>query len=126
MLLDTRSLLWTLNGGEEFGSHARALLARATDPQYSSISIAEIRIKQLLGKLTVPDDLLLRIEEAGLRPAAYSAEAADDLLNWPQLVRHDPFDRLLLTQAVAAGTTLLTADRTLLALAGAPVIDART
>ena len=67
MLLDTQSLLWTLNGGEEFGSHARSLLARATDAQYSSISIAEIRIKQLLGKLSVPDDLLLRIEEAGLR-----------------------------------------------------------
>lgn len=124
MLLDTRSLLWVLDGGEAFGSKARRSLETADAVSYSAISIAEIRIKQLLGKLTVPDDLLQRIEAAGLRPAAYGVLAAEDLLRWPALRRHDSFDRLLLTHAVAEGTMLLTADRVLLDLPDAPVLDA--
>ena len=97
----------------------------AEDVAYSAISLAEIRIKQMLGRLTVPEDLLHRIGEAGLRASAYGVRAADDLLSRPALVRHDPFDRLLLTQAAAEGTVLLTADRVLLGLPGAPVLDAR-
>lgn len=125
MLLDTHSLLWLLDGGDAFGSKARRLLEESEMVTYSAISIAEIRIKQMLGKLTVPDDLIQRIESAGLRSAAYGVLAAEGLVRWPALLRHDPFDRLLLTQAVAEGTVLLTADRVLLDLPDAPVIDAR-
>lgn len=125
VLLDTHSLLWVLDGGQAFGLRARRTLEESSEVSFSAISIAEIRIKELLGELSVPDDLLHRIGQAGLRPAAYSVDAAEGLAAWPMLVRHDPFDRLLLTQAAAARTALLTADHVLLSVPDAPVIDAR-
>ncbi|WP_375500584.1 hypothetical protein [uncultured Jatrophihabitans sp.] len=45
------------------------------------------------------------------------------MTTFPNLVRHDPFDRLLLTQAHTAGLDVLTPDRTLLALGLPFVID---
>lgn len=126
MLLDTHSLLWVLDGGASFGPRARDLIVHAPEVRFSSISIAEIRIKQMLGRLEVPDDLMARIDQARLRAAAYGSDAAEHLLCWPSLVRHDPFDRLLLTHAVALGTQLLTADRVLLDLPEAPVLNARS
>lgn len=125
MLLDTHSLLWVLSGGAEFGASARTALEGDPEVTYSSVSVAEIRIKQLLGKLQVPEDLLDRISAAGLRARDLTVAAADGLAAWPTLRRHDPFDRLLLAHAVAIGTRLLTADRVLLELDGAPVLDAR-
>lgn len=125
MLLDTHVLLWILDGSEQIGRDARWTLEHADTVEWSSISMAEIRIKAMLGKLVVPDDLQSRIERAGIRPASFSIAAADELARWPTLVRHDPFDRMLLAQAVASGSRLVTADAVLLALDGAPVIDAR-
>ena len=125
VLLDTHSLIWVLQGGTRFGAETRELLQTSEGVRFSSISIAEIRIKQMLGKLAVPEDVLERIEASGLQPSSFTPSAADELLAWPQLVRHDPFDRLLLAQAASLGTRLLTVDRVLLELEGAPVLDAR-
>ena len=126
MLLDTHALLWVLDGCARFGPVARRTLERGSDVAFSPVSIAEIRIKQMLGKLTVPADLLDRIEAAGLRPTPLGVRAADGLTRRPTLSRHDPFDRLLISQAVADDTVLVTADQVLLGLSGAPVLDART
>lgn len=125
MLLDTHVLLWVLEGSARLGSAARTRLLEAGVVHCSAISLAEIRIKQMLGRLEVPPDLPDRIAAAGLRSAPYPGTAADALPEWPTLVRHDPFDRMLLTHAVALGTVLLTADQVLLSTDGAPVVDAR-
>ena len=47
------------------------------------------------------------------------------MLRFPALVRHDPFDRMILAQAEAERMTLLTADRTLLVLGQTWIVDAR-
>ena len=55
---------------------------------------------------------------------AVSVEHAEGLRGFPELVRHDPFDRLIVSQAAAEGLTLFTADRVLLALGKDFVVDA--
>ncbi len=47
------------------------------------------------------------------------------LQDLPEVAHHDPFDRMLLAQCLVDGATLLTSDRALLALPGAPVSSAR-
>ncbi len=50
----------------------------------------------MLGKLSVPDKLADRLAEQGLAPAEHHAE---DIRDFPELTRHDPFDWLLVAQA---------------------------
>lgn len=50
--------------------------------------------------------------------------AADEILRFGSLAKHDPFDRLILSQASASGAKLITADRTLLALQLDFILDA--
>ena len=60
----------------------------------------------------------------GLRDLPLTAKHARDLLSLPELTRHDPFDRLLLAQAMADQIPLVTGDSKLLALGRDWIIDA--
>ena len=51
-------------------------------------------------------------------------EHAEAIQDYPELARHDPFDRLLVAQADRAGLRLLTADRVLLGLQRSFILDA--
>ena len=82
----------------------------------SSATILELTIKSVLGKLTMPDDPLRTIAEAGFLALPITHEDARGLEQFPELTRHDPFDRLLVSQAKRAGLTLITADAVLLGL----------
>jgi len=52
------------------------------------------------------------------------AEHAEGICDFPELTRHDPFDRLLVAQASHDGLRLLTSDRVLIALARDFILDA--
>jgi PIN domain nuclease of toxin-antitoxin system len=54
--------------------------------------------------------------QQGLAILAITADHAKGLREFPELARHDPFDRLIVAQAHLTGMRLLTADRLLLAL----------
>ncbi len=84
-----------------------------------------MQIKTMIGKLDAPANCTAMIEDAGNAPLALSAEAADGIRRFPELARHDPFDRMLLAQADVERLTLLTADETLLGLGLPYVLDAR-
>lgn len=126
MLLDTHAIRWVLDGGADLGEHARAAIAGDDDPCFSPVSIAEISINQMLGTLLVPADFLPPPGRTALREMPFLSSAADRLVDWSSLVHHGPFDRLLLARAAAAGSTLVTADRVLVALQDALVLDARS
>lgn len=127
MLLDTHALLWLLVDDPSLGTAARAAIARADTVHFSSISVSEIAIKHLLGRIELPGGQRFPgiFEEAGLRELPFTARHADALLGEPSLARHDPFDRFLLAQATSERIPLLSADRTLLALGNPLVRDAR-
>jgi PIN domain nuclease of toxin-antitoxin system len=107
LLLDTHALLWWL---ADAGLTDRARDAIA-DPgnlvMVSAASAWEISIKKTLGKLSAPDDLERQVDEGGF--VALPISIAHGLAAG-QLPRHhdDPFDRMLIAQALQEGLTIVT------------------
>ena len=86
----------------------------------------EATIKQMLGRWQVPDALPARLTDAGLEDLPLTSAHAAAIKRFPELVRHDPFDRLYMAQAHEERATLMTSDRHLLGLGYAWVVDARS
>jgi PIN domain nuclease of toxin-antitoxin system len=109
LLLDTHLLLWALLQPARLKPRARALIEQ-NEVFVSSASIWEISIKSSLGKLEADPRLVLDVlEPAGLRKLSVSGEHAAKVFELPPHHR-DPFDRLLLAQALSESLTLLTDD----------------
>lgn len=75
----------------------------------SAVSIAELRIKQSIGKLILPIDFSDLIEQTGYEILPLAAEHAHMLLELP-FHHRDPFDRMLIAQAMVEELTLLSSD----------------
>jgi PIN domain nuclease of toxin-antitoxin system len=110
-LLDTHVLLWVLQSPEMLTAEARATIV---DPRQSvfvsAVSAVEIAIKRALGKLDAPDTLLEEVERRGFSHCPLHYRHGERLSRLPPH-HHDPFDRLLLAQAIEEGLTLVTHDR---------------
>ncbi len=127
MLLDTHALIWLLDDNDRLGPAVRRQIASAPAVHVSAASVWEIAIKQELGRLAVPANLLDLIEEAGLQFLAIAPRHAWAVGETDSLPHRDPFDRLLITQAVLENFPFVTADRIILAaeVAGLDTVDAR-
>ena len=111
LLLDTHVLLWWMAGDHRLPPAARTAIANpAHDVLVSAASAWEIGIKKALGKLSAPDDLPEQLTGQGFDALPVSVR---DGLAAGALPRHhdDPFDRMLVAQAVNHGLVLATADR---------------
>lgn len=124
LLLDCQATLWVLDDSPRLGPRARQIIVSATTVHVSAATVWELTIKAMLGKLSVPDKFVSRLAEQGLVLLSITAEHADGIREYPELTRHDPFDRLLVAQASQAGLQLLTADRVLLDLGRDFIVDA--
>lgn len=124
MLLDSHSVLWVLSGSDRLGPSARRSLEAST-AHVSAASVWELTIKSMLGKVDVPHKLSAVLEDEGFLLLDVRAEHAEAMREFPELARHDPFDRLLIAQAHVERIGLLTADRVLLGLGRGDVVDAR-
>ncbi len=114
LLVDTHALLWAIDSPERLGNRARDVL---TDPgnhtSFSTVSLWEIAIKMSVGRLALDSDWREIIESARLALRArwlflepgHCHEVAT--LPWHH---RDPFDRMLIAQAMSEGMTLLTRD----------------
>ena len=110
LLLDTHALLWLMDDDPRLNRRARTLIDSAAEVHISSASIWEIAIKARLGKIEEdPEEIVERMEEAGLRELPISARHAAASGKLP-LLHRDPFDRLLVAQAITEPMRLLTAD----------------
>ena len=109
-LVDTHALLWWLDDAPDLSGPARAAIADPTnEPLVSAASMWEIAIKRSLGKLTVPEELPDDVVEAGFGWLPVTAEHAWAAHGLP-LHHRDPFDRLLVTQALGEGLPVITRD----------------
>ena len=109
LLLDTHVVLWQLSGLRELSAQAQEQIAEADDLLLSTVSFAEIGIKASVGKLAVPGDLKERVAAAGIRVLALSPAHGLGVAGLP--VHHrDPFDRLIIAQALSDQLTVVTAD----------------
>lgn len=124
LLLDSQALLWMLDDNPRLGQNARAAIGSARGVHVSTATVWELTIKTMLGKLSVPTPLSAVLTGQGLLLLDVTAEHAEAIRDYPELTRHDPFDRLLVAQADRAGLRLLTADRVLIGLKKAFILDA--
>ena len=118
-LLDTHTLLFYLLDAPELSSRARQHIEVLHDRAiFSVVSLFEIAIKVNIGKLSLPFDLPDLVENA--LPHAHIELLplhTDHLRRFVQLPyrkdHRDPFDRMLVAQALSEGLTLVSRDRKL-------------
>jgi PIN domain nuclease of toxin-antitoxin system len=110
VLLDTHALIWALENNPMLSAAARAAIV---DPDNivlaSAVSAWEIAIKKALGRLSVPDDLERVAGAAGFTPRPVTFADARRLEGLPPHHR-DPFDRMLVAQAMQDGVPIVTRD----------------
>jgi PIN domain nuclease of toxin-antitoxin system len=113
VLLDTHVFLWLVSDSRKLKAPARKLIAEADAAFVSSASIWEVEIKVSIGKLEADAAALAQeIEGSGFQELPVTANHAARVARLP---RHDgdPFDRLLLAQALTEPLIFVTADSAL-------------
>lgn len=115
-LLDTHALLWSLFSPEKLGRRAAdALRLSENGIAVSAVSFWEISLKCALGKLELrgvtPEDLPDAAIRTGFDLLPLAPEEAASFHRLPLQAHRDPFDRLIIWQAISRGLTLVTRDR---------------
>jgi PIN domain nuclease of toxin-antitoxin system len=121
LLLDTHALIWWMADAPELSDRARSAIAeRSNEVMVSIASLWEIVIERALGKLEFPEDVetTLAVEGFGLLLIGLGHLRALESL--PALHR-DPFDRMLVAQALADGFVMVSGDPAV-ARYGAPIL----
>ena len=110
LLLDTHVLIWALAEPKRLAPEVvRRIRNPDTTVLVSVVSAWEMEIKRRLGKLRSPDDLPAQLRQHRLTELPIHLRHVQALRKLPELHR-DPFDRMLVAQAVADGLVLVTAD----------------
>jgi PIN domain nuclease of toxin-antitoxin system len=114
LLLDTCTFLWALTGVPALPARVQSLVRDADNDVFLSAASAwEIALKHAAGKLTLPDHpdryIPTMRAERGIATLAIDEESALHASRLPWLHR-DPFDRLLVSQAIVHGMIILTPD----------------
>jgi PIN domain nuclease of toxin-antitoxin system len=113
LLLDTQLLLWAAGQPERLSARARTLLKNPRNQLlFSAASLWEVAIKNTLGRedFRVEPRLLRRgLLDNGYTELPVTSQHAVNIDSLPPLHK-DPFDRLLLAQALTEGITLVTGD----------------
>jgi PIN domain nuclease of toxin-antitoxin system len=109
LLLDTHIVLWAMTGDATLGEEFLDRLRHDPDMFLSPVSLWEITIKQATGKLAGPTDLAEQVRDVGFRelPVTHAHAIAAGRL---PLHHRDPFDRMLVAQAITEGMTLVSRD----------------
>jgi len=110
VLLDTHALLWALGDSERLSPTAREIIEDAGNVVLTSAASAwEITVKRALGRLSVPDDLEAVVDAAGFTRRTITFTDAHRAGELPPHHR-DPFDRMLVAQALVDGVPLVSCD----------------
>lgn len=117
LLLDTHALLWSIIEPDQLSPVARtAITDPAAQVAVSAISFWEIAIKTGLGKLALqgatPETLVDAAQQQGFDLLPLDPRLAASFTRLPIDPQHrDPFDRMLVWQAISLGYTLVSRDR---------------
>jgi PIN domain nuclease of toxin-antitoxin system len=111
LLLDSHVLLWFLHAPERLTpSTASALRSPRNALHFSAASVWELEIKCSQGKLHLPDDWLETTKALGMLALPIEVEHCRNAAHLPPIHR-DPFDRMLIAQALDLSLTLVSKDR---------------
>jgi PIN domain nuclease of toxin-antitoxin system len=114
-LLDTMVWLWSVGPSKMIGTEGLEILASVEEELYlSAASSWEIAIKTRLGKFQLPDPpgryVPKRLAEQGIRSLSITQDHSLRVYNLPSH-HSDPFDRMIIAQAIVEEMTVLTSDR---------------
>jgi PIN domain nuclease of toxin-antitoxin system len=110
VLLDTHLVLWAMQDSRRLSTSARKHIRTAEVNYVSAASLWEIAIKASLGKLEIDSDALEeQLDVAGFQPLPITWQHTVQLRKMPMHHR-DPFDRMLIAQAMCEPLRLLTHD----------------
>ncbi len=124
LLLDTHIFLWFLNGDPQLSPQFRNYIQdRNNDVYLSVVSVWEATIKYQLGKLPFPESPEIYLPKQRIRHQIDSLPIDEasitQLIRLPPLHR-DPFDRLLICQAIQHNLTIVTVDQ---AITNDPIVQ---
>ncbi|MEL7227846.1 MAG: type II toxin-antitoxin system VapC family toxin [Cyanobacteria bacterium P01_D01_bin.36] len=114
LLIDTHILLWFINNDPQLNQETKALLQSDTDVAVSIASLWEISIKVSIGKLTLPDSVenlfpqQLKLNQIDILPIKVTHLQAVSVLPFHH---KDPFDRLIIAQALVEKIGLVSVDK---------------
>jgi PIN domain nuclease of toxin-antitoxin system len=114
LLLDTHALVWALSAPQQLPASLRQAIQAAENDVYASLASAwEIAIKTALGKLEFDLGAMERsLAATGIEPLGISLQHTARIAELPP--HHgDPFDRMLVAQALCESMTLVSRDRAL-------------
>mgnify|MGYP002626776892 CR=1 FL=1 len=112
ILLDTHALIWFMFDDTQLSDSTLKRIKNEDKVYVSVASLWEIAIKQSLGKLNISNsitDIADKCNEADIFILPIEAKHMDYIKKLPD-IHHDPFDRLIISQAVTEGMTLVTKD----------------
>ena len=115
-LLDTHAFLWTLLDDEQLSKKAAKVIQKPDNDIYVSvITFWEISLKHAIGKLELtgisPDELPQKAKETGIQTLKLTAKEAASFHRLPKLKHKDPFDRIIIWQAINANLNLISKDK---------------
>jgi PIN domain nuclease of toxin-antitoxin system len=113
LLLDTNVLLWTLAGSPKIQPVSQLILAPESEVFVSTASLWEIAIKTAIGKLTADlTEIRQAVAASGLLELSIRGEHVETIATLP-MHHKDPFDRMIVAQAITEPMRLLSGDRQL-------------
>lgn len=115
LLLDTQIFLWYISGDERLPEkYQNEIRLQENEVYLSVVSLWEIIVKYQLGKLPLPHSPEIYIPQQrkrhGITSMILTEEDISELMKLPSIHR-DPFDRMLICQAISRNLKIVTVDR---------------
>lgn len=117
-ILDTHVLLWLLTNPKELSDNVKSIIENPKNEiTVSAISFWEISLKFSIGKLTlenfIPEDFYQASVKMGFNLIPIKPEVTQSFHHLNVFHHRDPFDRMLIWQAISENYTLITKDSTI-------------
>ena len=123
LLIDSNAFIWMVSQPGELSVASREILADPANDRFLSIvSMWELAIKLSLGKLALPGTLQAAVDGMGAEMLPITLAHIGCIQTLP-FHHRDPFDRMMIAQAIEEGLTVVTRDRHFQAY-GVPVLPA--
>ncbi len=111
LLLDTHIILWWLDDNILLPQQYHQAIADRNNICFvSAASVWEISIKSAIGKVDIPDNYMAILRKQNFEEMLISWHHASKVRHLP-MYHKDPFDRLLIAQAIVEDLTILTVDK---------------